>query len=131
MITMELSPMQNHRREALLDSLETRILVLDGAMGTMLQNLHPTAADFGSPALDNCLEILCRTRPEWISGIHRAYLEAGADIVKTNSFQGSSIVLADFGIESQSHELSVLAARLARAAAEEFSTAAKPRFVAG
>jgi 5-methyltetrahydrofolate--homocysteine methyltransferase len=128
---MELSPMQNLRREALLDSLETRILVLDGAMGTMLQNLHPTAADFGSPALDNCLEILCRTRPAWISGIHRAYLEAGADIVKTNSFQGSSIVLADFGIESQSHELNTLAARLARAAADEFSTAAKPRFVAG
>jgi 5-methyltetrahydrofolate--homocysteine methyltransferase len=123
--------MQNLRRQCLFDSLETRILVLDGAMGTMLQDRHPTTADFGSAGLDNCLEILCRTHPEWILSIHRANLEAGADILKTNSFQGSPIVLADFGIENQAHELNVLAAKLARQAADEFSTSAKPRFVAG
>ena len=123
--------MSNSSREALVESLENRILVLDGAMGTMLQDLHPSAADFGSAALDNCLEVLCRTRPEWISGVHRAYLDAGADIVKTNSFQGSPIVLADFGIENQAHELNHAAASLARQAADEFSTASKPRFVAG
>jgi 5-methyltetrahydrofolate--homocysteine methyltransferase len=128
---MEVQPMQSLRRQCLFDSLETRILVLDGAMGTMLQDHEPTTADFGSPALDNCLEVLCRTRPEWILDIHRANLEAGADILKTNSFQGSPIVLADFGIEGQAHELNALAAKLARQAADEFSTSAKPRFVAG
>ena len=63
--------------------------------------------------------------------IHRAYLEAGADIIETNSFQGSPIVLAEFGLADKAHELNVLAAQLARQAADEFSTPAKPRFVAG
>src|SRR5258708_27307384 len=123
--------MNDLRRQCLYDALATRILVIDGAMGTMLQAHRPTAADFGGPALDNCLEQLCRTRPEWILEIHRGYLDAGADILKTNSFQSSPIVLAEFGIGEQSHELSALAAKLARQAADEFSTASKPRFVAG
>src|SRR5579885_424517 len=117
--------------DALYDALASRILILDGAMGTMLQAYKPTAADYGGPKLENCSEILCRTHPEWITAIHRAYLEAGADIIETNSFQGSPLVLAEFGLESQTHELNVLAARLARQAADQFSTPAKPRFVAG
>ena len=104
---------------------------MDGAMGTMLQERNPTAADFGGAHLENCNENLCRTRPEWILDIHRAYLEAGADIIETNSFQGSPIVLAEFNLEDQTHELNVLAAKLARQAADEFATTAKPRFVAG
>ncbi len=123
--------METLRRDFLLDALATRILVLDGAMGTMLMQHHPAAADFGGPKLENCNENLCRTRPEWVLDIHRAYLEAGADILKTNSFQGSPIVLAEFGIEDQANTLAVLAAKLGRQAADEFSTAAKPRFVAG
>src|SRR5438093_4584722 len=123
--------MRNLRRQHLYDALATRILVLDGAMGTMLQAHLPTPADFGGPALDNCLEQLCHTRPEWILGIHRGYLDAGADILKTNSFQSSPIVLAEFGIADQAQELSALAAKLARQAADEFSTTLKPRFVAG
>jgi 5-methyltetrahydrofolate--homocysteine methyltransferase len=114
-------------KQILLD----RILILDGAMGTMLQAHNPTAEDFGGHGFENCNENLCRTHPEWILGIHRAYLAAGADIVKTNSFQGSPIVLAEFGLTAHAHELNVLAARLARQAADEFSTTAKPRFVAG
>ena len=100
-------------------------------MGTMLQAHNPTLADFGGAGLENCNENLCRTHPEWMLDIHRAYLEAGADIIETNSFQGSPIVLAEFRLEDQTHELNVLAAKLARQAADEFSTTAKPRFVAG
>ncbi len=100
-------------------------------MGTMLQEHQPTAEDFGGVHLENCNENLCRTRPEWIVDIHRAYLAAGSDIIETNSFQGSPIVLAEFGLADKSHEINVLAAQLARRAADEFSTSAKPRFVAG
>jgi 5-methyltetrahydrofolate--homocysteine methyltransferase len=123
--------MDSIRREQLYDALATRILVLDGAMGTMLQANNPTAADFGGAGLENCNENLCRTHPEWVLDVHRAYLKAGSDIIETNSFQGSPIVLAEFKLEDKTHELNVLAAKLARQAADEFSTAAKPRFVAG
>ena len=100
-------------------------------MGTMLQAHNPTLADYGGAGLENCNENLCRTRPEWVVGVHRAYLEAGSDIIETNSFQGSPIVLAEFKLEDKTHELNVLAAQLARRAADEFSTTSKPRFVAG
>jgi 5-methyltetrahydrofolate--homocysteine methyltransferase len=119
------------RRQQLYDSLRSRILILDGAMGTMLQSYRPTAADYGGARLENCNENLCRTHPEWVLEIHRGYLEAGADIIETNSFQGSPVVLAEFGLEADAHALNALAARLARQAADEFATAAKPRFVAG
>src|ERR1700688_3295866 len=105
--------MPDSRREQLLDALNSRILVLDGAMGTMLQAHNPTAADFGGAGLDNCNENLCRTHPEWILDIHRAYIEAGADILTTNSFQASPIVLEEFGLGNQARELNVLAAQLA------------------
>ncbi len=119
------------RRQQLHDALASRILIIDGAMGTMLQAYNPTLEDFGGAGLENCNENLCRTRPHWIRDIHRAYLEAGADIIETNSFQGSPIVLAKFKIEAHTHELNFLAAKIAREAAEEFSTTSKPRFVAG
>src|ERR1039458_2108250 len=77
------------RREALLDALDSRILVIDGAMGTMLQQRQLTAADFGGPVLEGCNEILVKTRPDVVLGIHRAYLESGADIIETNSFNGT------------------------------------------
>ena len=119
------------RRKALTDILEQRVLVLDGAMGTMLQRLNPTAADFGGPALENCNENLLHTRPDWVLDIHRAYLAAGSDVVETNSFNADRISLADFGLESQVYDLNVLAAKLARQAADEYSTPERPRFVAG
>jgi len=121
--------MQNLRQQQLYDALASRILIIDGAMGTMLQAYNPTLEDF--LGLENCSEILNRSHPEWIQAIHRAYLEAGADIVETNSFQGSPIVLAEFGRADDTHELNVLAAQIARKAADEFSTTSKPRFVAG
>src|SRR5579863_1291426 len=123
--------MNPNTRQQLEDALAQRILIIDGAMGTMLQAHNPTAADFGGAALENCNENLCITRPNWIRDIHRGYLKAGADIIETNSFQGSPIVLAEFGLAEQTRELNVAAARIARQAADEFSTAQKPRFVAG
>ncbi len=119
------------RRQALLDALDSRILVIDGAMGTMLQQQHLTAADFGGPALEGCNEYLVKTRPDVLLGIHRAYLEAGADIIETNSFNGTKSDLVDYGVDGESYDLMLTAARLARQAAGEFSTPRKPRFVAG
>jgi 5-methyltetrahydrofolate--homocysteine methyltransferase len=119
------------RHQQLDNALATRILIIDGAMGTMLQAKRPTETDYGGARLVGCNENLCHTRPGWVLDVHRAYLEAGADIIETNSFQGSSIVLAEFGLGPQAHELNVTAARLARQAADEFSTTSKPRFVAG
>src|SRR5215468_2569547 len=118
-------------QKALRELLGQRVLVLDGAMGTMLQQRNLTAADFGGPALEGCNEHLVRTRPDVVLDIHRKYFEAGADIVETNSFGGAPIVLAEYGLAADAPELNRLAAQLARQAADKASTAAKPRFVAG
>ena len=117
--------------KALIELLSQRILVLDGAMGTMLQQRNLTAADFGGPALEGCNENLVQTRPDVVLDIHRKYFEAGADIVETNSFGSTPLVLAEYGLQADALELNKRAAALARQAAEEFSTQGKPRFVAG
>src|SRR6184192_3140289 len=117
--------------EALRELLSQRILVLDGAMGTMLQQRNLSASDFGGPALEGCNEHLVRKRPDVVLDIHRKYLEAGADIIETNSFNGTKSDLIDYGVADQSYELMSKAAHLARQAADEFSTPSKPRFVAG
>ncbi len=122
---------RNHRRLALEDTLASRILVLDGAMGTMLQDRNLSAQDFGGPSLEGCNENLVLTRPDIMLDIHRAYFAAGSDVVETNSFQSSRIVLAEFGIADKSYEISFAAAKLAREAAAEFSTSNRTRFVAG
>jgi len=117
--------------KALRELLSQRILVLDGAMGTMLQQRNLTAADFGGAALEGCNENLVRTRPDVVLDIHRKYFEAGSDIVETNSFGGAPIVLAEYGLAADAHFLNKRAAELARQAADEFSSSGKPRFVAG
>src|SRR5712671_6361249 len=115
----------------LRELLGQRVLILDGAMGTMLQQRDLTAADFGGATLEGCNEVLVRTRPDVVLDIHRAYFAAGADMVETNSFGGTPLVLAEYGLDAEAHELNKKAAELARAAADEFHTVAKPRFVAG
>jgi 5-methyltetrahydrofolate--homocysteine methyltransferase len=119
------------RRQVLEASLRERILVLDGAMGTMLQTANLTAQDFGGPELEGCNENLVLTRPDVILNVHRAYYEAGSDIVETDTFGGTGIVLAEYGLEDKVYEINRRAAELARQAASEFSTSSKPRFVAG
>src|SRR2546429_6721652 len=117
--------------KALRELLAQRILVLDGAMGTMLQQCELTAEDFGGTALEGCNENLVRTRPDVVLDIHRKYFAAGSDIIETNSFGGTPIVLAEYGLSSEAAALNQRAAELARKAAEEFTTSAKPRSVAG
>ena len=119
------------RQQALADALATRIVVLDGAMGTMLQGEHLTAGDFGGPALEGCNEVLVKTRPDVIDHIHRAYLNAGADMIETDTFGGTALVLAEYHLQDEAHDLNFRAAQLARKAADDLSTTTKPRFVAG
>src|SRR6201995_4318896 len=98
--------------KALRELLGERILVLDGAMGTMLQQRELTAADFGGAALEGCNEVLVRTRPDVVLDIHRAYFAAGSDIVETNSFGGTPLVLAEYGLEAEAFELNRKSAEL-------------------
>lgn len=122
---------QKARQEKLEEALATRILCLDGAMGTAIQARALGPADFGGDAYEGCNEMLSVTRPDVIQSIHEAYLAAGADIVETNTFGSTSLVLAEYDLAPRAHELTVAAARLARAAADKFSTPDRPRFVAG
>ena len=104
----------NESAKALRELLSQRILVLDGAMGTMLQQVNLSAEDFGGAALEGCNENLVRTRPDVVLDIHRKYFEAGADIVETNSFGGAPLVLAEYGLAADAPELNRVSAQLAR-----------------
>ena len=124
--------------QTLKQLLDQRILILDGAMGTMIQRYGLNEQDFrGSLFPDSAVELkgnndlLCLTAPHLIDEIHRAYLEAGADIIETNSFNANAISMADYRLESQVKEINRAAARIARKAADDYSTPDKPRFVAG
>ncbi len=97
----------------------------------MLQDKNLTPADFGGASLEGCNENLVITKPGVILDIHKAYLEAGSDMIETNSFQSAPIVLAEYGLADQSYNISWTAARLAREAADAYSTPGRPRFVAG
>jgi 5-methyltetrahydrofolate--homocysteine methyltransferase len=126
--------------ETLDDLLRRRVLILDGAMGTMIQRHTLGEADYrGTRFADHAhdlkgnADVLVLTRPDVIGGIHREYLEAGADIIETNSFNGNAISQADYALEPFIYEINVAAARLAREAADEYTkrTPDHPRFVAG
>ncbi|MFQ5670325.1 MAG: methionine synthase [Acidobacteriota bacterium] len=119
------------RRKSLHQALETRILVLDGAMGTALQARDLGSDDFGGPSQEGCNEILALTRPEVIRSIHREYLQAGADIIETNTFGSTSLVLDEYGLADRAEEITQAAATLARQLADEASTPERPRWVAG
>ncbi|OGR57884.1 MAG: methionine synthase [Elusimicrobia bacterium GWA2_69_24] len=121
--------MENDRD--LVAILKERILVLDGATGTVLQGMDLQASDFGGPQYEGCNEHLVLTRPDAIRKVHAAYLEAGADIVETNSFGSVRHVLAEYGLQDKVLELNRAAARLAREEADRFAAPGRPRFVAG
>ena len=110
-------------------ALAERVVVADGAMGTMLQASDATVDDFAG--YEGCNEILNVTRPDIVTGIHEAYLEAGADCVTTNSFGANLGNLGEYGIAERIAELSEASARLARAAADRHATASRPRWVLG
>src|SRR5687767_12800577 len=126
--------------DALQTLLERRVLILDGAMGTMIQRYKLTDADFRGERFRNHSrdlrgnsDVLVLTRPDIIGEIHRDYLAAGADIIETNTFTSTAIAQADYGLEALAHELSVAGARIAREATDEWTskTPDRPRFVAG
>ena len=119
------------RQKQMIEHLSRRVLVLDGAMGTMLQARDLTAADFGGPDLEGCNENLVLTRPDVVLDVHKSYLAAGADIVETNTFGSTALVLAEYGLQDKAEAISEAAAKLARQAANAFSSDARPRFVAG
>src|ERR1039458_9352417 len=119
------------RQQAFREALESRIVVLDGAMGTMLQRADLGAADFGGNELEGCNENLVRTRPDVVLDVHRAYFAAGEDMVETDSFGGTPLVLAEYGLQDDAAWLNRRAAELARQAAGEFGKPGRPCFVAG
>ena len=111
--------------------MEEKILILDGAMGTMLQQAGLSAEDFGGEALEGCNEMLNLTRPDLIRRIHEDYLAAGADLIETNTFGATRIVLEEYGLGDRAEEINRRAAELAVNAARRWSTPEQPRFVLG
>lgn len=118
-------------KQPIKERLQQHILILDGAMGTMLQNANLTPEDFGGDEYDGCNEYLNITRPDVIENVHRAYLEAGSDIISTNTFGGTPVVLNEYALGDQAHEINLLAVQIAKKVADELSTPEWPRYVAG
>ena len=124
--------------QLLKDSIQQRILLLDGAMGTMIQAYKLEEADYRGERfadwpseLKGNNDLLSLTQPQIIRDIHTAYLDAGADILETNTFNSNAPSMADYGMEKFVYEMNVAGAKLAREACDAASTDAKPRFVAG
>ena len=114
-----------------LDILKDRIVVFDGAMGSSLQALNLSIDDWGGPQFENCSENLLYTRPDAIEKVHTSFLDVGCDVIETNSFGGSEVVLTEFGLVEQTYDINRKAAELAKRVANDYSTKEKPRFVAG
>ncbi|MCM3871339.1 MAG: methionine synthase [Pyrinomonadaceae bacterium] len=114
-----------------LDTIKERIVVFDGAMGTNLQVQNLTLDDFGGLRFEGCNENLLVTRPDAVENVHSAFLEVGCDIIETNSFNGTPVDFAEYDIGDKAYDMNVLAARLAKRVAQDYSTKAQPRWVAG
>ena len=106
----------------LLSLMRERIVLFDGAMGTSIQACQPHVDDFGGPQYDGCNEYLVLTRPQIITDIHEGFLQAGSDIIETDTFGATRIVLAEFGLQDKALEINRAAARLAKEAAQRYST---------
>ncbi|HUI65880.1 MAG TPA: homocysteine S-methyltransferase family protein, partial [Bacteroidota bacterium] len=118
-------------QKSFLDVLAEKIIVFDGATGTHIQGQGLNADDFGGEHLNGCNEYLVVSKPSAVERVHHDYLQAGADVIETDSFGGTSIVLGEYGLAPQAYELNLRAARIARRLADAFSAADRPRFVAG
>ncbi|MBC8075729.1 MAG: homocysteine S-methyltransferase family protein, partial [Chloroflexales bacterium] len=129
---MTITPPRPARHSRYLTALGERVLIYDGAMGTSLFDRNLTAADYGGEATYGCHDYLVLTRPDVIADIHRSFFAAGCDVVETDSFQASRLRLEEWGLGERTYEINREAARLARAAADEFEALdGRPRFVAG
>ena len=117
--------------KSFLNILKEKIIVFDGATGTHLQGQNLTPDDFGGEHFAGCNEYLVLTKPSAVELVHKDYLEAGCDVIETNSFGSTSIVLAEYGLEKSAYELNKRSAEIARRMANDFSTSGRPRFVAG
>src|SRR5436305_9464545 len=115
--------------QSFLETVRERVVIYDGAMGTQIQERHPSPDDFWSK--EGCNELLVLSRPDIIKDIHATYYKAGADVVETNTFGATSIVLGEYDLQDKTHEITKRAAQIAREVAADFSTPDKPRFVAG
>ena len=124
-------PDREARTHALLQAFEERVLVMDGATGTALQRLDLTAEDFGGPELEGCNEVLVATRPQKVIALHETYLRAGADVVETDTFGATPLVLAEYGLADRAFELNRGAASLAREACARWDRPGRLRFVCG
>jgi len=118
-------------KASITEQMNKKILIMDGAMGTMLQQANLSADDFGGEQLEGCNENLNITRPDVIESIHRQYLEAGADIIETNTFGATKIVLDEYGLGSRAYDINKIAAEIAKRAVDSYSTPSWPRYVAG
>ena len=130
--------MQIDRTDELRSLLSRRILILDGAMGTMIQRYKLGEAEYRGARFSDLAqdvkgnnELLSLTRPQVIGEIHEQYLAAGADIIETNTFGATRVAQADYRLEDLAYEMNVASARLAKAACVKFSTPEQPRFAAG
>jgi 5-methyltetrahydrofolate--homocysteine methyltransferase len=114
-----------------LETLKERVVVFDGAMGTSLQMQNLSLDDFGGLRFEGCNENLLITRPDAVEKVHAGFLDVGCDVIETNSFNGTTVDFAEYGIADQTYEMNLLAARLAKRMASDYSTKEKPRWVAG
>src|SRR5580692_9895717 len=112
-----------------LQTVNERVVVYDGAMGTNIQKRNPTLDDYWGK--ENCSEVLVLSRPDIIRDIHADFFAVGCDVVETNTFGATSVVLAEFELRDRVREINLAAVKLAKEAAQQFSSKDKPRFVAG
>ena len=118
-------------RQPYLEAVRDRVIVFDGAFGTFVQDLDLGPDDFGGDSLEGCNEMLCLTRPDVIEAMHRAFLDAGVDVIETASFGSFSTVLVEYNIPEKAYELNVAAAAIARRVADTYEVDGRPRYVAG
>ncbi|HEX8097349.1 MAG TPA: homocysteine S-methyltransferase family protein, partial [Pyrinomonadaceae bacterium] len=114
-----------------LETLKERIVVFDGAMGTNLQTQQLTVEDYGGPQFEGCPEYLVVSKPAAIEKVHAGFLDVGCDVIETNTFGGTPVVLAEYQIAEMAYELNLKAAQLAKRIASDYSTRERPRWVAG
>jgi 5-methyltetrahydrofolate--homocysteine methyltransferase len=126
-----LTPFRWMSRPTYLERLKHQVLIFDGAMGTSIQKLNLTEADFGGAGLEGCNDYLVITRPDAVEGIHASFLEVGCDALETDTFRSNRLTLREYGLQDRVLDINRAAAALARRVADRFTTVERPRYVAG